>query len=235
VRRIALIAFLTAAVASVASCGGSSQPVTPRSQAPDSERPAASADCILVRNDRARTPLQVNGTGAPVVVVADSFATGFGLSEPRDAWPLRLARRFDWTARFNTLAGSGYVNDGPCGGNTYSHLARIPPHTRLVIVEGGLNDLDVPVPQVHDAAVSLFTDLRTQARTVVVVSPTLVPGAPPAAVRDVAATIADAAHEAHVRYVDATQWPIATQADGYHPTADGSRDYAQRLAGAGAR
>lgn len=85
----------------------------------------------------------VTGSGAPVLVVGDSWSAGLGLADPTASWPARL----DGRVHVAGFSGSGFsARASGCGDVSFAArapqaLAGLPAGT-LVVVEGGLNDWD---------------------------------------------------------------------------------------------
>ena len=114
---------------------------------------------------------EVTGSGAPVVVIGDSWSAGLGLEDPASSWPSRLTG----TVHVAGFSGSGFSEDaGACRGESFAD--RAPAAVRgahLVVVEGGLNDYDVPDADIRSGFARLMGELR--GTRVVVVGPASAP------------------------------------------------------------
>jgi len=123
-------------------------------------RRLAAAVCLILAAPIAPAAAQ----GATIVALGDSNTQGFGVN-PQDAFPARLEA---------ILRRSGYavqvVNAGVMGNTLGGLLARVdtqvPPGTRVVIVQGGFNDIDQDVPANVSAANMSAILARLQARGV---------------------------------------------------------------------
>lgn len=118
---------------------------------------------------RARTD---TGGGARIVVIGDSWSAGLGLDRPVDSWPARLAGRVHVAG----FSGSGF-SPGASSCRQVSFAVRAPAAVRggadLVVVEGGLNDVDQPDAEIRAGFADLMRELRGS--RVVVVGPAAAP------------------------------------------------------------
>jgi acyl-CoA thioesterase-1 len=83
----------------------------------------------------------VTGTGERVVVIGDSWSAGLGLDRPVQSWPSRLPGRVHVAG----FSGSGFSERAsPCGQVSFADRApaALEAGADLVVVEGGLNDVD---------------------------------------------------------------------------------------------
>src|SRR4051812_4625945 len=83
----------------------------------------------------------VTGTGERVVVVGDSWSAGLGLDRPAQSWPSRLPGRVHVAG----FSGSGVSEHAsPCGRVSFADRApaALKYGADLLVVEGGLNDVD---------------------------------------------------------------------------------------------
>ena len=80
------------------------------------------------------------GSGPRVAVIGDSYAFGTGLDRPGSSWPSRLPGR----VRVDGFPGSGFSPMASnCPGVSYAdRAAAAAKGADLVVVEGGLNDID---------------------------------------------------------------------------------------------
>lgn len=169
---------------------------------------------------------QVTGTGSRVAVIGDSWSQGYRLDSPVGSWPAHLPARV-WVDGF---AGSGFsATASPCAGVSYAErvapaLATAPD---LVVVQGGLNDFDVPADQIRTGAQELLAALT--GRPVVLVGPAAAPRRA-AAAEGVDRVLQDVAAEAGVPYVRTYDWELEYLPDRLHLTAAGHADYGRRVA-----
>lgn len=182
--------------------------------------------CQQHREDSLRAARAATGgtSGPETVVIGDSWSVGLGLHDPAQAWPSRLPGRVSVAG----FSGSGFsAAASHCGPVSYAVRAAraVAPGTAVVVVEGGLNDVDQP-----PAAVALgFTRLvrlleeREVGRTVVV-------GPAPAPLRAASVPrvdrlLAGLAAAAGVEYVSAADWQVDYLPDRLHPDVDGHRAF----------
>ena len=122
-------------------------------------------------DSRARAAV-VSGSGEQVVVIGDSWSAGLGLDRIASSWPSRLPG----TVHVAGFSGSGFSEAAsPCRGVSFAD--RAPAAVRggpdLVVVEGGLNDYDVPSDEIRAGFRRLMAELR--GLRVVVVGPASAP------------------------------------------------------------
>lgn len=108
------------------------------------------------------------GGHLPVLaVVGASFSVGVGAGRAGLAWPEDLARLVHWRLVVAADPGAGFLNRGTGRLGPFSrllarlHLARLRP--RLVIVQGGHNDIGWPLRQVRERAGQLVRSIERQA------------------------------------------------------------------------
>jgi acyl-CoA thioesterase-1 len=120
---------------------------------------------------RARAAADI-GSGDRVVVIGDSWSAGLGLDRIASSWPSRLPGAVHVAA----FSGSGFSEQAsPC--HDVSFADRAPAAVRggadLVVVEGGLNDYDVPSADIRAGFARLMGELEGE--RVVVVGPASAP------------------------------------------------------------
>lgn len=176
---------------------------------------------------------EVTGSGARVVVIGDSYSAGLGLAEPVRSWPARLPGRVHVAG----FSGSGFSRDAsPCGPVSFADRApaALRSGAELVVVEGGLNDVD-------QSSAAITTGLRRVLRAarghrVVLVGPPTAP-ARSRGVPRVDAILARLAAAYGVDYVRTSDLALAYLADRLHLTPAGHRAFgdavAQRIAALG--
>src|SRR5699024_3990527 len=114
------------------------------------------------------------GAGPRVVVIGDSYSVGLGLDDPRASWPSRLPGR----GHVAGFSGSGFsLRASGCGPVSFAERAAAAGagDAALVVVEGGLNDVDRTDAEIREGFRLL---VRAVGET-----PLLVVGPPPAPAR----------------------------------------------------
>ncbi|WP_372728864.1 SGNH/GDSL hydrolase family protein [Nocardioides sp.] len=170
----------------------------------------------------------VVGEGRRVVVIGDSWAVGAGLREPTHSWPSRLPG----AVRVAGFSGSGFSRTASrCAGASYADrsAAALARGADLVVVQGGLNDVDQSTAAIEAGFRDLVRELRGY--RVVVVGPAIAP-ARAAAVPRVNAVLGRLADEHGIAYVDATGRADDYLPDGLHLTRDGHRAFGAAIAAA---
>jgi acyl-CoA thioesterase I len=170
----------------------------------------------------------VTGAGRRIVVIGDSYSVGLGLRDPEASWPSRLPGR---THVFG-FSGSGFsAHASSCGHVAYADRASRAAHSGrgLVVVEGGLNDVDRPVAEVRAGFRSLIRLLH--GREVLVVGPPSAPVRTAGAAR-VDAILRQESARAGVRYLSVLSTSFSYLDDGLHLTPAGHRSFGTLVAGA---
>src|SRR3954454_21939499 len=101
---------------------------------------------------------------ATIVVLGHSNTQGYGVN-PQDAFPARLEALLRRSGRPVHVVNAGVMGD-TLGGLLARVDSQVPPGTRLVIVQGGFNDIDQSVPPNISAANMRAILARLQARGV---------------------------------------------------------------------
>ncbi|TNM46117.1 hypothetical protein FHP29_04110 [Nocardioides albidus] len=192
-------------------------------------RAGARADpCGAKEEQAAERGALVSGSGGRVLVIGDSYSVGAGV-EPGQSWPVRLPGR----VRVDGFSGSGFsVGASPCGDVSYATraaLRRAPGGGGLVVVEGGLNDVDQPPAELEAGFARLMRTLA--GRRVLVVGPAPAPLLPRADVAAVDATLARLAAGHGTAYLSMLDVDLTYQPDRLHPDAAGQRVFGDRVAG----
>ena len=180
-------------------------------------QPTVAEQChsISVASERRRT--EVSGTGTTVAVIGDSYSQGLGLADPRQSWPSRL----EGTVVVDGFAGSGFSDAAsPCRDEAYYHrvtraLAADP---GLVVLQGGLNEYDVPGTEIRQGLAKALRGLSGQ--RVVMVGPPTAPRRADAVAR-VDALLAEVARRHDIPYVQTSSWALEYLPDRLHLTAAG--------------
>jgi acyl-CoA thioesterase-1 len=175
-------------------------------------------------------------TGPVVSVIGDSYASGFGLDNPRQSWAFGLARSDGLNTTVDAFPGTGYDVGGACGDRSFStRIESINPDAAVVIIEGGLNDaiFDTSSDTLRHTGQQVLraaSQRATHAR-IVMVGPATPPAVPTSAVRRVDGILRSVASSQGAAYVDLTQLPFHSP-DGTHPDAAGHRDIARAVSAA---
>lgn len=174
----------------------------------------------------------VTGSGPRVVVIGDSYAAGLGLAAPGDSWPTRL----EGTVHVAGFSGSGFsAGASACPGASFADRAveaadgvdGVGGLAGLVVVEGGLNDVDQSDEAIRAGFDRLMTRLRGQ--RVVIVGPPSAP-ARAAAVPRVDDLLAGLAGQYGAAYVRTSGWALSYLDDGLHLTSAGHRTFGDNVA-----
>lgn len=173
----------------------------------------------------------VTGSGERVVVIGDSWSAGLGLDQPATSWPTRLQGRIHVAG----FSGSGFsAKSSPCKGVSFADRAdrALRGGADLVVVEGGLNDVDRPDSEIRSGFARLMRTLRPY--DVVVVGPARAPDRARGVPR-VDRLLASLAAQHGVAYVATSDLDLSYLDDRLHLTAAGHRAFgdavADRIAG----
>jgi acyl-CoA thioesterase-1 len=168
-----------------------------------------------------------SGEGARVVVLGDSWSSGFGLRHPQDSWPVRLPGR----VYVDGFPGSGFsAHASGCAGVGYAdRVGRdLKRAGSLVVVEGGLNDFDQPSAAIAAGFRQLMKQLH--GRDVVVVGPASAPSRA-AAVPRVDRLLASLCAKAEVPYYSTVDLRLSYLPDRLHPDQAGADAFGDAVAG----
>jgi acyl-CoA thioesterase-1 len=182
--------------------------------------------CARFAADSAARAAQVAGSGSRVVVIGDSWSVGLGLDETASSWAARLPGR----VRVAGFSGSGFsTGASPCDGVSFAQraAAAVAGGADLVVVEGGLNDVDQPSAAIRAGFARLMSVLA--GHRVVVVGPASAPSRARAVPR-VDALLASLAREFGVDYVRTADLELEYLPDGLHPTPAGHRAFGDAVA-----
>lgn len=182
--------------------------------------------CQQFRSESLTRASAVTGSGERVVVIGDSWSAGLGLGDSTRSWPSRLPGRVAVAG----FSGSGFSERASsCGRVSFADRAAtaVRHGADLVLVEGGLNDVDQP-----DAAiVSGFDRLMTRlaGRRVVVVGPAAAPSRA-ARVHRVDSLLARLSEQHGVAYVETDDLRLSYLPDRLHLTPAGHRAFGDAVA-----
>ncbi len=168
------------------------------------------------------------GTGAPVVVIGDSYSVGLGLDRPARSWPAEL----DGRVHVAGFSGSGFSEGASgCGEVSFADRAAdaVGGNPAMVVVEGGLNDFDQRSTDITAGFVRLMRVLEGE--RVVVVGPVLAPARSNAVPR-VDRLLAGLAAQHGAAYVRTTGLDLDYLDDRLHLTEAGHRELGEYVAAA---
>ena len=183
-----------------------------------------------------------NSQGAPTrvvygatraAIIGDSWASGYGLADPTGSFAYHLASLQEWDVTVNAVNSTGFAAGGAGSrGLSYASRARfLPVDAQIVVIEGGLNDVDAldHLEERTDIALRAVRDRVPDAK-VVVVGPPNVPFHEEEHLRRVDKILDAASKAAGLRYISTLTWEVETF-DDLHPTAQAHRAFAERLNG----
>jgi acyl-CoA thioesterase I len=184
--------------------------------------------CARFANASATRAVEDMGTGAPVVVIGDSYSVGLGLDRPARSWPAEL----DGRVHVAGFSGSGFSEGASgCGEVSFADRAAdaVGGNPAIVVVEGGLNDFHQRSTDITAGFVRLMRALEGE--RVVVVGPVLAPARSNAVPR-VDRLLAGLAAEHGAAYVRTTGLHLDYLDDRLHLTEAGHRELGEYVAAA---
>lgn len=187
---------------------------------------AGPTGCQQHRMDARERAGIVTGTGAPVLVIGDSWSVGLGQDDLARSW----AGRLPGEVHVAGFSGSGFsAHASGCGRVSFHDRAPTAVDLRpaLVVVEGGLNDYDQSALDITRGFRALMADLAGQ--HVVVVGPADAP-ARFGAVPRVDALLEALSTQYGVPYVRTSDLDLTYLADRLHLTEDGHRTFGDAVA-----
>jgi lysophospholipase L1-like esterase len=177
-----------------------------------------------------------------VLFVGASYTAGLGASPATEGYAYVIGRQPGWQAQVNGVAGTGFLNPGPHGDQTFAQrIVHMPTHPRpdLVVFQGGRNDVNYPAAQLRAAAIQTAALTRKRFSGVQIVFLGPIPARVPAPDDQiaVAATLRSAAAACKCVFVNPIEqaWITPGNEQGYlgpvpaHPDNDGYAYIAQRL------
>jgi acyl-CoA thioesterase I len=182
--------------------------------------------CARFAKSSAVRAAQNTGAGAPIVVIGDSYSVGHGLDRPMRSWTAYL----DGRVHVAGFSGSGFsAGASDCGEVSYADRAvsAVNGSPALVVVQGGLNDVDQTDADITAGFGRLMRVLEE--RRVVVVGPVLAPSRAGAVPR-VGRLLERLAGEYGVPYVRTDQLGLEYLDDRLHLTEAGHRALGEHVA-----
>jgi GDSL-like Lipase/Acylhydrolase family len=177
-----------------------------------------------------------------VLFVGASYTAGLGAYPQTDGYAYVIGREPGWRAQVDGVSGTGFLNPGPRGDQTFAErIAHLPNHPRpeLVVFQGGRNDVNYPSAQLRSAAIetAALTRKRYAGAQVVFLGPIPAHVPAPADQLAVAETLRSAAASCKAIFVDPIEqgWITPGNEKGYtgrvpaHPDNNGYAYIAQRL------
>lgn len=198
------------------------------------DRAGADEDrCANFRDDaRARWSLSAEqseqtGAGPRTLVIGDSYSVGLGVQQSQ-SWPTRV----DGAVLVDGFSGSGFSRGASgCGELSYATRASRAVDRAgtldLVVVEGGLNDVDQPEADIRDGVRRLFEELGD--RPVLVVGPVPAPSRA-AKVPAVDAVLAELSAEHGATYLSLADADLPYLPDRLHLTVEGHAEFGDLVA-----
>lgn len=177
--------------------------------------------CQQHRSDSRERAGTVTGEGTRVLVIGDSWSVGLGQGDLARSWAARLPGEVHVAG----FSGSGFsARASTCGRVSFADRAPTALGTRpqLVVVEGGLNDVDQSTTEITGGFEALMAALA--GRRVVIVGPPLAP-ARAGAVPRVDALLATLSSQYDVPYVRTTDLELTYLGDRLHLTEGGHREF----------
>jgi acyl-CoA thioesterase-1 len=170
---------------------------------------------------------EVTGSGRRVLVIGDSWSAGLGLRDSAGSWPSRLPGQ----VRVAGFSGSGFSSSASTCGPRVSFADRAGPALRggadLVVVEGGLNDVDQSSASIRSGFARLMGVL--DGHRVVVVGPAAAPTRAGGVPR-VDALLASLSQQFGVPYISTSDLTLPYLDDELHLTPAGHRAFGDAVA-----
>lgn len=168
------------------------------------------------------SPTSVMAAGSPIAFIGDSFAEGKGADPKDNRWTSVLSRGLKVKELNFGHAGTGYLRAGraaacdgkPCPAFKDVVAQVVAAKPKIVIIEGGANDVGLPVAEVKAAVVETITALKSglPEATINVVTPWWDMRPESKEFTDLVAAVKAAAEDAGAVYLDTGQ-PIAGKPD----------------------
>jgi len=198
-----------------------------------SEARATSCAAIREQADERGEIVTIEGTnGVHIAILGDSYSSGDGLPDWRDAWPYALQEQTGATVSVAGIGMTGFVNAGFCEGDEFgsraTDIAEVSPD--LVIIQGGINDWQSDADSVTSAATSVISSFDAP---VIVVGPADSLQRPEVALVDSA--LRQATADTGATYVSMLDEPLPMLPDQVHLTGEGHRQFAALVAEAAAQ
>lgn len=192
----------------------------------------------------AAAPPVVVEPGTKAVLIGDSWAAGYGADEPEtEGYAALLKQDLKLDLSVDAVSGSGYMNAGPDGDDTY--LERITraekdETVKLVLIQGGGNDAGNKQPALRQRVGETIAAARATypSAGIVLIGPAPLRFPLKGDIPEMTTSMAGAAvaHEAYLLSPYGATWFTAENAPElidpeklYHPTSEGHRHFADRV------
>lgn len=124
----------------------------------------------------AKAPQNAIAAGTQTVIFGDSWTEGYSATPHTEGYAYLLGSHFDWAYTVSGAAGTGYSNPGASDVGTYSQRfdnLPIDEDVELLIIQGGLNDVDYPLINAKEIAVEALVqaELAFPEAVIVVLGP----------------------------------------------------------------
>jgi len=185
-----------------------------------------------------RTPTAIHDA----LFVGASYTQGLGANPPTAGYAYLIASTPGWRAQVDGVSGTGYLNPGPHGNQTFAdRIAHLPtrPHPDLIVFQGGRNDTGYPMPKLRAAIIATVALTRRHFSGAQIVFLGPIPAGVPVPRNQVAVenTLRSAAAACKVTFIDpiAENWITPGNELGYaghvqgHPDNGGYAYIARRL------
>ena len=215
-----------ALVATLAGCAGKDDGALPGQDT--SHGAAVTQDmCTRLAAESVTRASVVTGAGEKVVVIGDSWASGFGLDDPGLSWP----RYLDGEVRVSGFGGTGYARGSMATCGPISFPERVPDviaqGADLVVLEGGINDSKSDIADVEKGFRATLDELKGY-DVIVLSSPRVNSRAK--AIRVVNKMMRRVSAEYGVTYINVFDLQLPMLADNTHLTVAGHRQFGEIVA-----
>ena len=174
--------------------------------------------------------------------VGASYTAGLGATPVSNGYAYDLGREPGWRTQVDGVSGTGFLNPGPAGHQTFAErILRLPtsPHPDVVVFQGGRNDVNYPMAQLRAEAIATadLTRKRFHGAQVVFLGPIPARVPAPADQLAVASTLRQAAIDSKAIFIDPIEqsWITPDNENGFigsvpaHPDNQGYAYIARRL------
>lgn len=202
---------------------------------------ATSGSASCAQTGPSPRPVAAGRSSGPLLaVVGASFSAGVGARDCYYAWPEDLGRILGWRVVVSADPGAGYVDPGAGHRGPFSRLASrldlVRLHPKVLIIQGGHDDIGRPLPLIRHRVQSLVAAVHHELpHTRLAILSVFGRGRRPSP----AALATDRAIVTAARHADPTillfdplagRWHFPRIGDHLHPTAAGHHWIARRLA-----
>ncbi len=173
-------------------------------------RGSASRAAVVAAAKVHRPTLAAASSAPPIrdaLLVGASYTAGLGATPASNGYAYDLGREPGWRTQIDGVSGTGFLNPGPAGHQTFAErILRLPttPHPDLVVFQGGRNDVNYPMAQLRAEAIATanLTRKRFHGAQVVFLGPIPARVPAPADQLAVASTLRQAAVDCKAVFID---------------------------------